>query len=193
MAVFLAVGCYNKAPYVPEPQKNSIFIVKFEFTKDSGKLSVVSKYDDVINASYFAKSGDRLFVVSEQQDLSSVVQFRIRGFDARSIDSGKIEKTLLLEFEKKVDFCDPGACFVSIEELVDDSKRISVACYDSGVLRTFKSRGKELEEEGKLKFDFCVDEESERQERPHAHCVVKSGKEEGSLAVVDLGADRVYQ
>jgi len=193
MTAFFTVGCYTKAPYVPEPEKYSIFIVKLEASKDFGKLSIISKYDDIFNASYFSKSGNRLFVVSEDQETSSIVQYRIRRFDARSIDSGKIEQTPLLELEKKVEFDDGGACYVSVEELIDESKRISVACYDSGVLRCFRSDGRTLKEEGKVKFEYCTDEQSERQESPHAHCVVKIDDEEGSLAVVDLGADRVYR
>ena len=191
--VFFAVGCYTKAPYVPEPEKYSIFIVKLEASKDFGKVSIVSKYDDVFNASYFSKSDDRLFVISEDQESSSIVQYRIRRFDARNIETGRIEQTPLLEFEKKIDFGDGGACYVAVEELVDESMRILVACYDSGVLRTFRSTGRELKEEGRLKFEYCSDETSERQESPHAHCVVKVGEEEGSLAVVDLGADRIYR
>uniref|UniRef100_A0A914YZC0 6-phosphogluconolactonase n=1 Tax=Panagrolaimus superbus TaxID=310955 RepID=A0A914YZC0_9BILA len=193
MSAYLAVGCYSRQPRASKSQQNGLFIIKLDL--ETGSLKIVSKYNEVQNISFFSKFKDHLFAVSEDNQ-SILHRFKIRFFEARSTDAnGRIERTPVLELEHSSKFDVAGACFISTNEIEDkNGVYVAVACYDDGAIKLFKSDENGLKEIlNGLKLKDCVDPNSDRQEAPHAHCILPWKGKSNTYALVDLGADKIYQ
>ena len=193
MSKFLAVGCYSHPPRADKAQDNGVFIVKLDLS--SGNLKIFSKYSEVHNVSFFSSVNDHLFAASEDEQ-SILHRFKIRRFEARSIETSEKEETPVLELEHSLKFDVAGACFVSTDQSDDGGTRVAVACYDDGVIKLFRSDESGLHEVSRnheVKLTHCVDPNSDRQEASHAHCVVPWKGIPNTFALVDLGADRIYQ
>uniref|UniRef100_A0A7E4VNY4 Lactonase family protein n=1 Tax=Panagrellus redivivus TaxID=6233 RepID=A0A7E4VNY4_PANRE len=186
MSAFFAIGRYTHPPHTAAPQKDGIHIVRLDL--ESGKLSTISRFDEAQNVSFFATApgSDLLFAISELPN-SVLNRFRLRWFDARSTETGKMESTPLLDLEARSEFDDAGACYISFT-----GNTAAIACYDSGVVRLFDTTDK-MASKQRIKLLECTDELSERQEAPHAHCAVPWPGNPGVYAVADLGADRIYK
>uniref|UniRef100_A0A914PY29 Uncharacterized protein n=1 Tax=Panagrolaimus davidi TaxID=227884 RepID=A0A914PY29_9BILA len=192
-ASHFVVGCYSRPPRATKAQENGLFIIKIDL--QTGSLKILSKYNEVQNISFFSKFNDHLFAVTEDEQ-SILHRFKIRYFEARSTDFNGIERTPVLELEHSVKFDSAGACFIStiVEEGSNESVKVAVACYDDGVVKLFKSDENGIKEiSNGLKLKDCVDPNSIRQEAPHAHCVLPWKGMPNTYALVDLGADRIYQ
>uniref|UniRef100_A0AC34FYE1 6-phosphogluconolactonase n=1 Tax=Panagrolaimus sp. ES5 TaxID=591445 RepID=A0AC34FYE1_9BILA len=193
MSAYFAVGCYSRPPRATKSQENGLFIVKLDL--ETGSLKMLSKYNEVQNISFFSKFKDHLFAVTENEQ-SILHRFKIRYFEARSTEAnGGIERTPVLELEHSFKFDVAGACFISTNEVKnEDGVNVAVACYDDGAIKLFKSDENGLKEiSNGLKLKDCVDPNSDRQEAPHAHCILPWKGKSDTYALVDLGADRIYQ
>uniref|UniRef100_A0A7E4VP64 Lactonase, 7-bladed beta-propeller-domain-containing protein n=1 Tax=Panagrellus redivivus TaxID=6233 RepID=A0A7E4VP64_PANRE len=175
MAAYFAVGRYTHPPYTASPQADGIHVIKLDLA--SGVLSSVTVNKDVQNVSWFASApgDDHLYAVSSGP-ISVLSRFKIN----------VTSEAPTLELEAKTEFADDGGVYVGL-----DGKVVTVACFNSGVVRLFDAEG-DLESKQRWKFTYCTDPASDKQNVPHSHCAVTWPGRKGVYAVADLGADRVY-
>jgi 6-phosphogluconolactonase len=176
-AVSFAADAKTELVYVGSGKKN---IYVFRMDVASGALTPLGKAADIAAPSFFSFSPDRhfLYAVSEgaNVDNSSVSAFRIEP------QTGK------LLFLNKQPTGGAGPCFVQVDERGKDAL---VANYNSGSISVFP-----INEQGTLGAmsaliqDHGSGPNPQRQEGPHAHCIVTGPADRFAFAC-DLGLDKV--
>ncbi|MDT5120901.1 MAG: 6-phosphogluconolactonase [Acidobacteriota bacterium] len=162
---------------------NSEGIYLYRLDLSSGALSQVGTTKDVVNPSYLALDARRryLYAVNEVDEFAGRKSGAISAF---AVD----QQTGALRFLNQQPSLGGSPCYVSLDK---SEKFVLVANYVGGNVSVFPVRSDgSLGEAADMKQDQGSGVNKERQEGPHAHCILpdQSGRH---VYACDLGTDRI--
>ena len=163
--------------YVGSGKKN---IYAYRMDLASGALSPLGTAAQIVDPSYFAISPDRHFLYAVTEGATA---------ESSWISSFRIDsKTGKLAFLNKQPTGGAGPCFVEVDQRGKDAL---AANYNSGSVSVFPiNEGGALGGRSELIQDHGSGPNPQRQEGPHAHCIV-TGPDDRFAFVCDLGLDKV--
>ena len=193
---FFAIGGYSQPPYSDKNEDCGLYLLELDL--DKPKFRFLDKNRNVHNISYGCVFGDKYYCVTEGNETSTLHRFNIRYFIAHSDDHAIEERSPGLVLEQKLDIDIPGACYVSCISDGKSNAQPAVAFYDAGAAKIFSSNTEKgilegLSDKHEIKLQHYADKNSKRQNAPHSHCIIPWKGKSGCYALVDLGADRIYQ